>query len=161
MSENKEAFEMSIRRKLDGTEITFKSTTIEPLMRDWSKKNGKVITHSPYDNNDWRDPDTLFIKDYKAYTLPAILPALPSGKKVWGTFQHGLMFQNYFNMRILTLVGLEKGITFTVPTPYSKQMIEKLLQSANEVVSEFIIEYAKPISGSVVIIQKEEAAPPR
>lgn len=143
-------FKMAIHRRIDGTEFEFQSERIEKFFRDLS--NGK--TNSPAERGDISD-QTQWVQDFKAYVIPnSSVPVLPSGLRPWGQFIHGLMVNNVFNLRILTLVGLGQGVKFKVSLPYSKAMIENIRGSVEKVVSELLTEFSKDIETSITITEK-------
>lgn len=151
--DKKNVFVLKIRRRIDGTEIFMKSEKIEALMKEWAKdKQDDPMTAGDF-------CDVVDLNSLKAYTVNTqSLPLLPSGKKAWGLFYNGILLNNQtFNLRYITFVGLGQGVTLKILQPYSTAIIQKILESAKQVVGEFLSEFAKPLEGNLVINEKDIA----
>lgn len=155
---------LDIVRQLDGLSVRLESKFVEEMFRSWSKG----VTITPRLEGD--ETAGIELGDLKAYKIGQLssLPPLPSGKKAWGSFSHGLLINGVFNLRFLTLVGLGNGVTIKFKLPYSKEMIKDFIRKFDETVPEFITDFAKPVKATSkywiedreVKVSKEEKSSP-
>ena len=143
-------FEIVLKRKHDGCEVSLKSKVVEDFFKEASK--GK--TYSPYADGDYNE-FTESVAKFKAYKLN-IVPTLPSGKRCFGNFSHGLIYNNSFNMRLLTLEGLGEGVKVKIFLPFTIVQLTQALKDAKANVTEFLLEHVRPFEGRLKLAEVTE-----